>query len=279
MKKTKQRNVYEDKSDPIRNLDMQLEGDDDDIIELEDIIEMPDRPIDEDEDLDLGVDMLDMDEELQSQPARGARRPAGPREKVSALEAEEEDLLESLADDMDEEETLFEPTSPVSKKKSPAEKAQMDIFDEEDESILDDLLAEPVASDARKKQKAQPDIFDEEDESILDDLLDEPSDARLEEKVDLRARTEAAMRVAEKERLEEVVAASSSEPAGKAEAPAPASGAGASVSEISAAAEELIGGIESRLQEHIRAVVESMLPGLVRSIIDEEIAKLKKELE
>ena len=48
--------------------------------------------------------------------------------------------------------------------------------------------------------------------------------------------------------------------------------------DLSKTAEELIGRIESRLQEHIQVMVESILPDLVRSIISEEIEKLKKEL-
>lgn len=77
MKKAKQKNVYEDRSDPMGGLDMQLEGDDDDIIDLEDIIEMPDRPIDEDEDLDLDVEIFDVDEELESPPAVSAHKSPG----------------------------------------------------------------------------------------------------------------------------------------------------------------------------------------------------------
>ncbi|MCL5406103.1 MAG: hypothetical protein M1398_05195 [Deltaproteobacteria bacterium] len=256
MKKAKQRNRYEDKSDPMRGLAMQLDGDDDDIIELEDIIEMPDRPIDEEEDLDLGAEIFDVDEVLESPPARSMRKPAGSPVKERAKQVEEEDLLESFGIEADEDEMLFEPTASLSKGKPLAQKARQQIFDEEeeyadgDESILDDLLAEPLTAEARR-----------------------------EEKPDLRARAEAAMKVAEEARPEEPPAAGSSEAAVQAEPAAPSSVSGASVSEISAAAEELIGSIESRLQEHVRAVVEAMLPGLVRSIIDEEIAKLKEELE
>jgi hypothetical protein len=252
MKKAKQRNLYEDKSDPVRNLDMQLDEDDDDIIELEDIIEMPDRPIDEDEDLDLGVEIFDMEEGLPSPPARSAQKTVGFDAKDDSLKAEEENLLDSFGIDEDEEELLFEPT-PSTAKPAPA-KTQSKLFDEEDdEAILD--------------------------QSFLDELLaeDSRSSEAPAEKVDLKARAEAAIKVAEEERPREDVAppASKAEPAPQAPAPV----AGPSLSEISRAAEELIGRIEPRLQEHVRAVVESMLPGLVRSIIDEELAKLKRELE
>ncbi|MDR3554423.1 MAG: hypothetical protein P4L55_06700 [Syntrophobacteraceae bacterium] len=232
----------------MRGLDRQLEGDDDDIIDLEDIIEMPDRPIDEEEDLDLGVDIFDVDEGLQSTPFRSARKSAGLSTNESSRELDDVDLLDSL--EADEDDLLFEPAISAPKEKFSAPKARPSIFDEEEESILDDFLAEPVAS--------------------------EPLG---EETPDLKARAEAAMRVAEEEWPQEAVSASPSEAVVQAEPAATESVAGASISEISAAAEELIGRIESRLQEHIRVVVESMLPGLVRSILDEEISKLKKELE
>ncbi len=232
----------------MRSLNMQLDGDDDDIIELEDIIEMPDRPIDEDEDLDLGVEIFDVDEELESRPSRAAQKTARGRE--SSRQDEEDDLLESFEADADEDELLFDPTASVPQGRSSAEKAQLALFDEDEE--------------------------EEEEASLLDDLLGEAAgfDARKEEKVDLRGRAEAAMRIAEEELPSEEPA-----PAIPDETGAPPTVAGPSMSEISAVAEELIGRIESSLQEHIRAEVESMLPGLVRSIIDEELAKLKKELE
>lgn len=243
MKKAKPRNVYEEKSDPVRSLNMQLDGDDDEIIELEDIIEMPDRPIDEDEDLDLGVEIFDVDEELESRPSRSAQKTA--RGSESSRQDEEDDLLDSLTADADEDELLFDPTASAPQGKGLSEKDQLALFGEE-----------------------------EDEESLLDGLLEESaSDSRMDERVDLRSRAEAAMRIAEEDRPPEPA------PAIADETGAAPGAAGPSMSEISAVAEELIGRIESSLQEHIRAVVESMLPGLVRSIIDEELAKLKKELE
>ncbi|MDR3569133.1 MAG: hypothetical protein P4L43_13980 [Syntrophobacteraceae bacterium] len=343
MKKAKQRNLYEEKSDPVGSLDMQLDEDDDDIIELEDIIEMPDRPIDEDEDLDLGVEIFDVDEELESAPARSAQKPSVGPAKQSGLKAEEDDLLDSFEvdGDEDEEDLLFEPAPSAPKGKPSSQKGQpSELFDEEDllfdptesapkgkpssqkgqpSELFDeeDLLFDPTESAPQGKpssQKGQPsELFDEEDllfdltesapegepsaqkaqpsqlfatkdessddsildQSFLDDLLAEAAEDEAppgEEKVDFRARAEAALQAVEEKRPPEAAAPSSQ--------PDPlVNVAGPSLSEISEAVEELIGRIESRLQEHIRAVVESMLPGLVRSIIDEEIEKLKKEFE
>ncbi len=246
MKKNQQKSPYEDKSDPMRSLDIDL--DDDDIIDLEDIIEMPDRPINEEEDLDLGVEIFDVDEELESKPTRAARK--GFLVSESPPEAEELDLLESLTADTDEQQNLFDPTPPAPKAKPAEAKARPGIFDEEDEeSILDDLLNQPIPSDARGAKKAG-----------------------------LRPGAGAAQKIAEDDWPEDIFAAGSSEPTVLAQASDPGKVPGPSASDISAVAEELVGRIESGLQEYIRTLVESKLPGLVRSIIDEEIAKLKEEL-
>ena len=76
----------EEQHDPMRDLDIELESQDDEIIELEDIIEMPARPIDEDEDLDLDVEILDVDSYLESEPEKPAKKAAQPFMKGQAQE-------------------------------------------------------------------------------------------------------------------------------------------------------------------------------------------------
>jgi len=61
MKRPTRSSPYEEQHDPMRDLEIDLEGQDDEIIELEDIIEMPARQIDENEDLDLDTEILDVD--------------------------------------------------------------------------------------------------------------------------------------------------------------------------------------------------------------------------
>ena len=68
MKKPTRSSPYEDSPDPMRDLDIELDTQNDEIIDLEDIIEMPARPIDEDEDLDLDVEILDVDADLEPEP-------------------------------------------------------------------------------------------------------------------------------------------------------------------------------------------------------------------
>ncbi|MGC8493348.1 MAG: hypothetical protein ACP5SH_16595 [Syntrophobacteraceae bacterium] len=227
-------------------LDRQLDGDDEEIIDLEDIIEMPDRPIDEEEDLDLDGDIFDVDEELESPPAVSARKSAGPPPVKGRVQTEQEDLLGAFGAETDEEDMLFEPTVSVSNGKPSGQRAPRPIADEEEDLLLDDLLAESGPADRQEGKQSS-----------------------------LRERAEAALKFTEEELpeqgFEELLAQEEVAP------PAPVSEA--SAAEISAMAEELVARIESRLQEHIRAVVESMLPDLVRSILNEEITKLKHELK
>lgn len=258
MKKPKKTSPYQEQSDPMRDLDIELEGlgDDEDIIELEDIIEMPDRPIDEDEDLDLDVEIFDVDSDLEPEPRKPAQKASRPLPKETSreIESEEKDLTESLGGEAEEDETLFEPSAPGEPRTPPVGGTEPQVFEEEEE----------------------------EDESLLDEFMDEPlapeTGIRREEKVDLKARAAAAMKVAEEGRSVESGVAASDEPSAQAEEAAPASASAAPPPDLAQTAEELIGRIESRLQEHIRIVVESRLPNLVRSIINEEIDKLKKEL-
>ncbi|MGC9195295.1 MAG: hypothetical protein ACP5IL_07560 [Syntrophobacteraceae bacterium] len=245
MKKENRKNPYEDKADPMRELGMDLDEDDEDIIELEDIIEMPDRPIDEEEDLDLGADIFDVDDALQSSPARSSRKPVSFLSKERTEEIEDADLLDSIVSESHADEGLFEPSVSESRGKSPQAKAAPEFAESQEdvESILNGLLDEPVSSEPRREAKGD---------------VKTPAQAGAQPSQDMWPQ-EAAIPATPKA--------------------SPRAVSGPSVSELSALAEELIGGLEARLKEHIRTVVETMLPGLVRSIIDEEITKLKEELE
>jgi hypothetical protein len=199
----------------MRDLNIELESPDDDIIELEDIIEMPSGFIDEDEDLD--VDVFELDPELEPEPENHAQKSARPlmKEQAQRQSSEGQDLLESFGDEADEDEKLFEPVA----SKPPGKKS---------------------------KGIAEQQVF-EDKESFLDEFMDKPA-----------------------------IANESSEPAAS-KAAAPTIVPIPPAADLSQVAEELIGRIESRLQQHIQVMVESRLPDLVRSIINEEVEKLKKE--
>ncbi|MGO9020511.1 MAG: hypothetical protein ACLQVJ_19400 [Syntrophobacteraceae bacterium] len=254
MKRPKGSSPYEEQPDPMRDLNIEFESPDDDIIDLEDIIEMPSGPIDEDEDLDLDVDMFDSD--LEPEPGKPAQKAARPlmKEQAQRLSSEEEDLLKSFGDEPEEDEKLFEPIASEGPGKKSMEEAEPTVFEDE-ESLLDEFMDKPAMT-----------------ETGMD----------AEEKVDLKARAAAAMKVPEDAPSAEVESeaaipdesfeSAASEAAALMIAPIP------TAADLSQVAEELIGRIESRLQEHIKIMVESMLPDLVRHILNEEIEKLKKEL-
>src|SRR5208337_1579340 len=98
----------EEQHNPMRDLDIELESQDDEIIELEDIIEMPARPIDEDEDLDLDVEILDVDSYLEPEPEpeKPAKKAAQPimREQAQKQPPRQEDMFESFGDESEEDE-------------------------------------------------------------------------------------------------------------------------------------------------------------------------------
>jgi len=244
----------------MRDLDIELENQDDEIIDLEDIIEMPANPIDEDEDLDLDAEILDVDSyfepEPEPEPERPIKKTAQPfmEELDQRPGSKHDDLVESFGDESEEDDGLFEPVE----SRGPAKKTV---------------------------HRAEPDVFEEDNESVLDEFMDMPDlpDSRLsaEKRAGLRQRTVAAIKVAEESRVpagieSELISDESFESTPQPDAPQ--SAPVPPPADISQIVEELIGRIESRLQEHIRVMVESMLPDLVRSIINEELEKLKKEL-
>ncbi len=241
----------------MRDLDIDFENQDDEIIDLEDIIEMPSRPIDEDEDLDLDLDVeiLDVDSDLEPEPERPARKGAQPLKDQAPRRSEAQDLLDSFGDEAEEDETLFEPVA----------------------------SREPAA---KQKGRVGPADFDEEEASLLDEFMDEAEmpdiRTRAEERVELRERAASALKIVEETRTakqeEPTIPDDFLEPAQPQPEETPIQTPATAPPDFSKVAEELIGGLESRLQEHIRVMVESQLPDLVRSIISEEIEKIKKEL-
>ena len=263
MKKPK-RSIPFDEQPQTQDLDIELESQDDEIIDLEDIIEMPARSIDEDEDLDLDVEILDVDGDLD-QDTRGKPATRGGKAQVdesakASREQEEDELIKSLGEEADEEEeNLFETAAPRKQTRVPALAKETPIFDEEDEDLLAELMDETPEEPPVPEPVAEP------------------------ETVDQRERAATAMRVAEESRSPEPEPTVSEEvfdspPAQPEPVRTPAQEA--AVDRIVAkTTEELLGRIETSLLENIRMMVEMMLPDLVREIITEEIEKLKKEGE
>src|SRR5208283_2953357 len=142
MKRPKGSSPYEEQPDPMRDLNIEFEGPDDDIIDLEDIIEMPSGPIDEDEDLDLDVDMFASD--LEAEPGKAARPLM--KEQAQGISSEEEDLLKSFGDEPEEDEKLFEPVASRGPEKKSMEEAESQVFEDE-ESLLDEFMDKPAMTE------------------------------------------------------------------------------------------------------------------------------------
>ncbi len=232
----------------MRDLDIELDSKDDEIIDLEDIIEMPDRPIDEDEDLDLDIEILDVDADFELEEEKPARQVPQPAMKRQAQRRglEDEDLIGSFDDGTDEDDSLFDQIASREPARKTAARAEPRVFEEDAESILDEFMDEPGMP--------EPSVGERKNAGLME-------------------RAAAAIKIPEEARpvkIESEPVISGSLESGPKPVPPPA--------DLSKTAEELIGRIEERLQEHIRVMVESRLPDLVRSIISEEVEKLKKEL-
>ncbi len=265
MKKSKKSTGFEEKLDPMAGLDFEPEDEDDEIIDLEDIIEMPASSIDEDEDLDLDVEILDVDEDFDSGIPRKPVQKEAPFVSKGAspkVGDEEEDLLKSFVKEFEEaEEDLFDKMLAEKMEKEPSPKGGGEIS------------RAPSPSEASKDS----DMFEAIDQSLLDDLFDTDEREVLspEKKVDLKERAAAALKV-----VEDTRSAESEQPLAEVtDTPEiPAAVPAHSGDLIEKTVEELIGQMESRLLENIRSIIDSKLPDIVRSIISEEIEKLKKEV-
>jgi len=232
----------------MRDLDIELEGADDDVIDLEDIIEMPDSPIDEDEDLDLDVEIFDVDSDLEPGTEKAAKPQV--KEQPQGLSSEAEDLIKSFGDEPDEEEALFEQPASRGPEKPPSGGGEPQVFDEDEELLLDESMDKPAVHEGTAGLKAE----DAAELTVTEETL--------------------------ADELEPEALLSDESPA---TAPSPAVGSASaripSSADLSQAAEELVAQIESRLHDHIRVMVESKLPEIVRSIISEEVEKLRKEIQ
>jgi hypothetical protein len=237
MKKQTKSTAYEQQADPMHS-DIELASEDDDIIDLEDIIEMPDRPIDEDEDLDLDVEILDVSSDFEhEQQSPRIERPPGSGDK---------DLIGVFGDESEDTEAFFDEIASGKPAKKTVDIEEPKVFGDEEASLLDELMDETrIPESGAGEQDKDTDLI-EKVAAELEILEEAPSVEIPPEPAPAAPLDQEPMPV-----------------------PLPV--------DFSETAEELIGRIESRLQEHIRVMVESRLPDLVRSIISEEIEKIKRE--
>lgn len=115
MKKLKKPTGFDEKSDPMQDINIEFSDDDDDeIIDLEDIIEMPSRSINEEEDLDLDVEILDADSDFDfdAEIARSGGESSSDELSMKDFspkltKEEDEALLKALGDESEDEDDLF----------------------------------------------------------------------------------------------------------------------------------------------------------------------------
>lgn len=216
MKKPNRSMGFDDQPDPSREADIDLESlgeDDDEIIDLEDIIEMPAGSIDEDEDIDLDVEILDAEPDLDfddfEKPPKGAgqlsfTRKAAPVESAPIEPAQEdvEDLLKDLEDE--EGDNLFGKLAAAEAEKKSAEFEPAEIFEpitgplDEKPIIEAEEQIEPEEPAAVAAGPAEP-AMNEEDDELLKSLLDEldglADTTKPEEAPPLRERAAAALKI------------------------------------------------------------------------------------
>jgi len=149
MKKPKRSSPYEGQPNPMRDLNIALESPDDDIIELEDIIEMPSGFIDEDEDLDVNV--FDLDPDLEPEAENHARPFV--KEMAQRQSSEGQDLLKSFGDEGEEDAKLFEPVESKLPGKKSKGKAEPQVIKDK-ESFLDEFMDKTANVDESFKPAA-----------------------------------------------------------------------------------------------------------------------------
>ncbi len=283
------------------NIDLQTGDEDDDIIDLEDIIEMPGRAIDEEEDIDMDVEILDAEPGLvfdsPEKPGKAAPQPSSQKDSMDLGMTESEQDAYLLEDfDPDDEEDLFEKMTMPEPEKEQAEGEP--IFDEEDDLLLDDILNEVEKPQSEPPDENQHALRERAAAALkIEDATDkapipEPPAAEPEH---LQPAPEIPVPEAEHpEPAPEIPATELEHPEAALEIPAAAAVAvlpeqaasqpapspgGVDEFMIAELVEELVGRIESRLMDTVRQAVEARLPEIARDVIREEIERVKKEIE
>jgi hypothetical protein len=304
MKKTK-RSLERDERELDSSVDMRIGFDDlendEEVIELEDVVEIPEE---DDEDLELDVDFLDADAEYE----------------MDGLEVK---LTSSGESEILDEETLKDFSFPSEKHDPRSAQSKKSLFSEEPEDLEEDLEAEllidpSLKDDSRdvfeedldlwslREEKEEKDVFEslafDEDrlESFKEEkgferdifkelgLIDEtegektrkdeaalPPVSALKEP-DLRPSEDEALEQKAPQKIVDEVEAVTVE-----SVPAPESrlSEDTSSTDVNAALDAFVAQIEVRLVEVVRETVEARLPDIVRAVIREEIERMREEGE
>jgi hypothetical protein len=244
--------------------------DDDDIIDLDDIVELGDQSDDEDE-LDLGVELLDLEGDMDFKD-------------LDAQAHSDDDFESKLLKNLPAGKAPLGKTAARAPSPLDEEDENMDLlkdfsFDDE-ESELVAGLGKAEAVGARKSG---------EEKDPLEGLLFAP-----EEESKVETTPKSSPPAPEKDILQKEIPQKVQRPVGPAvfdeeallkEAGIALAGAGTGLA-IAKMAEtddspldKVVGEIESRLVEVVKEMVEARLPDIVRRVLSEEIEKLKAELK
>jgi hypothetical protein len=271
------------------NIDLQTGDEDDDIIDLEDIIEMPARPINEEEDIDMDVEILDAEPELtldsSEKPAKAAPQPPAKNDVLDFGTDEPERDEELLLDDFnpDDDEDLFGRIEVTEHERPAAEGEQ--VFGDDEAMLMDDLPSKDAKPEVQLSEENQHALRERaaaalkiEDETARG-IEPEPAPEAVIEPESPEAPEAEPPKPAPDIAAAATAAASAAVSSGQAAAQPAASSGGVDEFMIAELVEELVGRIESRLMDTVRSVVEARLPEIARDVIREEIERVKKEIE
>jgi len=307
MKKPKQSLEWEEDGAASLGEESSAMGDllDDEIIDLEDIVELPEGEQDEDEDdrSDVEVEILDVDSDLsfgdkEAAPAPAAKGGKVKKDKRGAARIED-DALESdvgSADDLfdkNTDEVLMDFSFGGEENGEQDFKDDLGSFKgESDESSADFSFPDEEKEEPRPGRK--PDLLAEDlDEDLVDFSFPEEDEARKETDLDLldlsfpeeqpKKEKLKAEKKPEKDDLDLSDFESLLELGKDVVPPAEAQTKHIAGEEIEKPVSEdtrleaLVSRIESRLLDSVREMVEAKLPEVVRTLLREEIERLKKE--
>jgi hypothetical protein len=277
MKKPKHPSIWEeDESDSAEEGGSPMDHilDDEEIIDLEDIVELPADEQEQEEPLNVDVEVLDLDsgmdfDDMESPGGAGKKGRAGRAEKKGRARGAKDLPDSGLMPDMDllekdPDEALLDFSFPDENEERSG-KDDLDLLSEDGDDISVDFVL-PDEEESDKDSKKEEDLLlGDLDEELIDFSF--PEEGKEEElKDDLVSKREARVKgflKKEAEQGDQGMAGALAEPS--------------DASDV--ALERFVSQIEIRLVESLREIVEARLPEVVRSVLREEINKIKKEAE
>lgn len=265
MKKSKRSFELEDQeSGPSGNIGIELDKhEDEEIIDLDDIVELGGQPEEEDE-LDLGVELIDLEADMDFKDIGGGGGPDDDALEESLLKglpvdrdfAGKKGVRDTILPEGDEQADILKGfTFDAGESQARGAIEEMDISSE---TKADDPLADLVFA-AEERPKA--DAIQKSAPSKKEAALDEPKTP-----AEVRSSTRANDALLDESAVQSARTRTVPFSAGSEDTPEPS-------------LDGVVDEMESRLCEMVREMVEARLPDIVRTVLREEIQKLKAELK